>query len=63
MNDPKPWFTSRVLWANIVAGAVVLAGAFGVDFGLTPETQAELVAGIMIAVNIVLRFMTKAPIG
>ena len=62
MNDTKPWFQSRTLWVNLVAGAVTLGGVFGVDLGLTAETQAELVAGILVVVNIVLRFVTTKPI-
>ncbi len=61
--ESKKWYESKTLWVNIVAGAVTLAGAFGLDLGLTPETQAELVAGVMVAVNIVLRFITSKPIG
>ena len=34
----------------------------GLDLGLTPEIQAQLVAGIMVVVNIALRFVTKEPI-
>ena len=62
MNDTKPWYLSRTFWVNIVAGAVTLGGVFGVDLGLTAETQAELVAGILVVVNIVLRFVTTKPI-
>jgi uncharacterized membrane protein YadS len=62
MNESKPWYQSKTLWANIVAAAATLATVLGVDIGLTPETQAELVAGIMVAVNIVLRFVTRTPI-
>lgn len=53
---------SKTLWANLIAGGVTIASVFGLDLGLTPELQAELVAGIMVVVNIVLRFVTKEPI-
>ena len=62
MEDNKPWFASKTLWANIIAGAVTVAGAFGLDLGLAPETQASLVAGVMVVVNIVLRFVTTKPL-
>lgn len=58
----KTWYTSRTLWANVVAGGITLAGVFGLNVGLDAETQAQLVGGIMVVVNIVLRFVTKAPI-
>lgn len=61
-EDTKPWYMSKTLWVNIVAGLVTLGGVFGVDLGLTAETQAELVAGIMVVVNIGLRFVTSKPI-
>lgn len=63
MNDAKAWYESRTLWANIIAGLVTVGTAFGLDLGLTPETQAELVAGVIVVVNVVLRFLTTRPIG
>ena len=59
----KQWFKSRTVWANIIAGAVTAATVFGLDLGLSPETQAELVTGIMVVVNLVLRFVTDTKIG
>jgi hypothetical protein len=58
----KSWISSRTIWANVIAGAVTLATVFGVDLGLTAETQAELVSGIMVLVNIALRFATSTAI-
>jgi hypothetical protein len=58
MNDTKSKFASKTIWANLIAGAVTIGTVFGLDLGLTPETQAELVAGIMVLVNIALRFVT-----
>lgn len=60
--DTKPWFTSKTLWANLIAGGVTVATAFGLDLGLDPEAQASLVAGVMVVVNIVLRFVTTKPL-
>lgn len=62
VTEPKPWYASKTILANLLAAAAVVAGVFGIDLGLTPEVQAELVAGAMVVINIVLRFMTKAPI-
>ena len=63
MNPTKPWYASKTMWANLIGGGVTIASVFGLDLGLTPETQAQLVAGIMVVVNLVLRLVTKRPIG
>lgn len=55
----KKWYQSKTVWANILAAVATLAGVFGLDLGLTPEVQAQIVGGIMAVVNIVLRFVTK----
>ncbi len=58
----KAWYASKTLWANVIAGAATVAGVFGVDVGLGPEEQAQLVAGVMVVVNIILRFVTDTKI-
>lgn len=58
----KPWYASKTLWANAIAGIVTVAGVFGVDVGLGPEEQAQIVAGAMVIVNVVLRFVTSSAI-
>ena len=60
--ESKPWYASKTVWANLIGGAATIGGVFGLDLGLTPEAQAQLVAGIVVVVNIVLRFITKGPI-
>ena len=57
MNS-KPWYASKTIWTNIAAFAATVAVIFGVDLGLTPETQAEIVAAVLAGVNIVLRLLT-----
>jgi len=61
--ESKPFWASKTLWANLIAGVVVIAGAFGLDLDMSPEVQTALVGGIMAIINIVLRFMTGKPIG
>lgn len=61
-SEKKSIFASKTFWANIIAGAATLLTVFGFDLGLDETTQAELVAGVMVAVNIVLRFVTKEPV-
>ena len=53
----KPWYASKTIWANGVAAVAAVAAAFGLD--IYPEQQAALVGGIMAAVNIGLRLITK----
>ena len=62
MEDSKPFWASRTLWANLIAFGAVLATTFGLDLGLDEETQLALVGGIMALVNIVLRLDTTQPI-
>jgi hypothetical protein len=58
----KPWYLSRTMWANLIGGAVTIGGVFGLDLGLTPEAQAQLVSGIMVVINLVLRLVTRSAI-
>ena len=56
----KPWYESKTIWFNILAGIVLVANQFGfADFAL----DAEISAGIVAIVNMLLRFVTKVPIG
>jgi len=56
---PKPWYASKTIWANIVAFAATMSLIFGIDLGLTPEVQAQIVAAVMAVVNVVLRLITS----
>ena len=58
----KTWWQSKTIWANVIAFVATIAGMFGFDWGLTPETQAQIVAAVMAVVNVVLRFITDKPI-
>lgn len=58
----KKWYTSKTLWTNIVGAIATAAGVFGLDLGLTPEVQAQIVAGALAVLNIVLRLVTDEPI-
>jgi len=53
----KPWYHSKTVWANIIAGAALIVQAqYG--FLATPELQALAVTGI----NLMLRAVTKEEI-
>lgn len=60
--DSKPFWASKTLWANIIGGAVAVGTAFGLDIGLDAEAQTAIVGGIMTVINVILRFMTTAPV-
>ena len=57
--ESKRWYLSKTLWANLLAGGAVIATVFGLDLGLTPESQAEIVAGVLVIANLILRLVTK----
>lgn len=57
--ETKPFYLSRTLWVNVVAGIAAVSTAFGLDLGLTPEAQTAVVGGILAVANIVLRLVTK----
>lgn len=57
----KAFWKSKTLWANVIAFAATVGGLFG--FEVDAETQATLVAGVMAAVNVVLRVVTKDAVG
>lgn len=61
-TESKKIYESKTFWVNIIALVAAITGAFGVDLGLNPETQATLVAVIMSIVNLGLRFSTDKPI-
>ena len=59
MDENKPVWASKTLWANGVAGLSMLAAAGGVSI-MDPTEQNQLIAGIMVILNIILRFVTKS---
>lgn len=53
----KPWYASKTMWFNILAGvALYVQSKFG--FVLSSDEQA----GIILVVNIVLRAVTKGAV-
>jgi len=49
MDTNKKWFQSKGVWGSLIAGAAVVAGFFGIQFGV--EDQAELVKIITTVVG------------
>lgn len=62
MEETKPFWTSKTLWVNVIAGIATVAGVFKLDLGLDPEAQASIVTGVLAVVNIILRFTTKTAV-
>jgi hypothetical protein len=60
--ETKPWWKSKTIYANTIAAATTMGTVFGVDLGLTPEVQAQIVAGVMAVVNVGLRIVTSSAI-
>jgi hypothetical protein len=52
MEETKPFWASKTLWINVIAGVATVAGVFKLDLGLTPEVQAEVATGVLAVVNI-----------
>lgn len=61
--EAKPFYLSKTLWINMLTGVAALAGAFGIDLGLDEETKTTIVVGLLALANIVLRLVTRQPIG
>jgi len=60
--ESKKWYISKVVWFNVLAVIVLVAGAFGfADFQPSAETE-QWATLIILVVNLVLRFVTKQPI-
>lgn len=54
----KNFWESKSIWAQLVTLVVTMAGVFGLNLDISPESQAALVGGIHAAVGIVMRFYT-----
>lgn len=61
--EAKRWYASKVLWFNAVFVLVLVLNAFGFrEFQPSPETE-QWATLIILVVNLILRFVTKQPIG
>lgn len=50
METERPW-QSRTMWKSLIATVIGIATVFGIDFGITPEQQVELLGAVMIVVG------------
>ena len=56
----KSVFTSKTMWANVMALIAAVSALFGLE--MTPEAQMQLVEFLLLGMpmlNVVLRFVTK----
>lgn len=58
MENAKPWWTSKTIWANLIA----LIGSLVVAVGLDAGKWAEISTVSLAVVNVVLRFVTNEPV-
>jgi uncharacterized membrane protein len=58
MMNKKVWWRSKTLWVNAVAGIALLAQSQW-GFVIDLETQG----GILTGINLLLRLITKEPVG
>jgi len=59
--DSKPFWMSKTMWVNIIAGAITGVEIAGVTDLLTASQQSGLAVAV-IAANIVLRWITTSPV-
>ena len=53
----KKWYTSKTIWVNVVAAVSLFVSS---QFGYKISTEVQ--AGIIAALNVVLRIITKEPL-
>jgi hypothetical protein len=68
MEDAKPWYRSRMIWASLVTVATALAALSGIavseaDQALLTETILQAVTAIGGIVALVGRLVAKSRIG
>ena len=68
MNDMKPWYLSRTIWASLVSVALAVGGWFGlapeqIDRGVLTDNLVELVTAAAGIIAIVGRLRATARIG
>lgn len=58
MEEPKPWWMSKTVWANLIA----LVGSVVISLGFDPGRWAEISTVALAVVNLGLRLVTKEEI-
>jgi len=60
--DTKPWYKSKLIWANILAVVIAVLSYLGAFPGLIPPEFGPGFLAAIGALNIVLRVLTNQPI-
>ncbi len=63
MNDPKPFYQSKTIWFNAIAGVFgFLAANVPAIAALVPQPAGAVIGVAVPLINIVLRSITSQPI-
>lgn len=63
MEEEKPWYESKIVWAQVVGVIAGGASLFGFDVLQDPALQASIVGAVVAAATIVARiWFTKTTI-
>jgi hypothetical protein len=63
-KSPKPWYESRMIWLNTLTAAVAVLVTLGDQSIISDSPKASgAILGAISVLNVVLRFITVAPIG
>lgn len=60
--ETKHWFASKTLIVNFIAIVAIIANSIW-GFDIDAESQTAIATGVLAIVNIVLRLVTKQPVG
>ena len=58
METERPW-QSRTMWKSLITTIIGVATVLGLDLGITPEQQVQLLSGIMIVVGALSAYLRK----
>lgn len=58
----KHFLASKTFWVNILGGVAFIATFLGLDLELGEAEQEAIIGGVLVVVNIALRFVTKEPV-
>ena len=56
---PKPVWKSKTMWVNLLAGIITVGTSLA---GVLPDEYGKYVVMVVVAANLVLRFLTDSPI-
>lgn len=60
--DPKPWYQSKTIWANVIVIVVAIGLYLQAQPGVIPDQYAVYFAAFLGSLNIILRFLSDQPV-